>query len=265
MEDWLFKKDEYIPKDDKDRFIDKSIIEMIHILSLIKRNKNTGNSFMYKLNPVVKVLFTILNTLFISLSRNFLYVIVLDVYLLLVLSLIDTRDIKRIVSLSLVIPAFTLVMLIPSMFMGNVKNSVLIILKIVGTVLSVNILSYTTKWHDITKALKIFFIPDIFILVFDITIKYIFILGDFSLHMLYALKLRSIGKNNNKYSSLTKIMGNLFLKSKEMGEEMYFAMECRGFTGEYISRTKYKLGIKELIYITINVILIVVYFWLARM
>ncbi|MBC2580776.1 energy-coupling factor transporter transmembrane protein EcfT [Clostridium sp. DJ247] len=265
MEEWLFKKDDYMPKEDKDKFIDKSVMEIIHILSLIKRNENTGSTLMYKLNPVVKVLFTILNILFISLSKNFLYVMILYVYLLLILSLIDIRDIKRILSLSLVIPAFTLVMLIPSMFMGNVKNSVLIILKIVGTVLSVNILSYTTKWHDITKALKIFFIPDIFILVFDITIKYIFILGEFSLHMLYALKLRSIGKNNNKYSSLTKIMGNLFLKSKEMGEEMYFAMECRGFTGEYISHIKYKLGVKELIYSFINVILIIVYFYLARM
>jgi cobalt/nickel transport system permease protein len=134
-------------------------------------------------------------------------------------------------------------------------------LKVISTVVVVNILSYTTKWHDITKALKFLFIPDVFILVFDITIKYIYILGEFSLEMFYALRLRSIGRNNSKYSSLSKIMGNLFLKSKEMGDEMYSAMECRGFTGEYVSYAKFGFNFKDFIYCIINMLLIIMYFY----
>lgn len=265
MEDWLFKKDDYIPKADKDRFIDKSIIGILHTLSLIKRNNQISSNFMYKLNPALKLTFTILNIILISMSQSFTYVLALDVYMLLLVALLEVEEIKRVLALSLIVPLFTLVMLIPSILMGNIHNSILLMLKVVGTIIAVNILSYTTKWHDITKALKLFFIPDVFILVFDITIKYIYILGEFSLEMFYALRLRSIGRNNSKYSSLSKIMGNLFLKSKEMGDEMYSAMECRGFTGEYVSHAKFGFNFKDFIYCIINVLLIIMYFYIARM
>ena len=49
-------------------------------------------------------------------------------------------------------------------------------------------------------------------------------LGEFTLEMLYALKLRSVGKNRNKYGSLGGIAGTLFVKSREMSEEMSGAM-----------------------------------------
>jgi len=265
MEDWLFKKDEYIPEVDKDRFIDKSIMGILGILSLIKRNNKISNNFIYKLNPFLKLTFTVLNIILISMSKSFIYVIALDVYMLLFIALLEVEEIKKVLALSLIVPLFTLVMLAPSMLMGNIKNSVLLILKVIGTIISVNILSYTTKWHDITKALKLFFIPDIFILVFDITIKYIYILGEFSLEMLYALRLRSVGKNNRKYSSLSKVMGNLFLKSKEMGDEMYSAMECRGFSGEYVAYSKFGFNIKDCIFSITNILLVIMYFYFGRM
>lgn len=265
MEDWLFKKDNYKPVVDKDKFIDKSIFSILQLLSLIKRNNKISNNFMYKLNPSVKLIFTILNIIFISLSKNFTYILALNAYFLLLLSLLEVEEIKRILLISTVIPIFTAIMLIPSILMGNVTNSLLLILRVSATIMSINILSYTTKWHHITKTLKILCIPDIFIFVFDITIKYIYILGEFSLEMLYALRLRSIGKNNKKYSSISKIIGNLFLKSKEMGDEMYSAMECRGFTGEYSSHIKFSFNFRDAVYLVINIFIIVIYFYTNRM
>jgi cobalt/nickel transport system permease protein len=93
--------------------------------------------------------------------------------------------------------------------------------------------------------------------------KYIVMLGDFTLNMLYALKLRSIGRNQSKYTALSGIAGTMFIKSKEMAEEMYYAMECRGFTGKYQVYAKTRLTIIDYIYIIINIgmILMFVYFW----
>ena len=56
-----------------------------------------------------------------------------------------------------------------------------------------------------------------FIFVFDITIKYIVIFGEFSLNMLYALKLRSVGKSKNKSTSLSGIIGTTVYKIKRNG------------------------------------------------
>ena len=61
-----------------------------------------------------------------------------------------------------------------------------------------NILSHTSRWSEISKSLKLLFIPDIFIWIMDITIKYIVLLGEHSINLLYALKLRSIGIHSNK-------------------------------------------------------------------
>ena len=68
------------------------------------------------------------------------------------------------------------------------------------------------------------------------------------------------GKNNKKMTSITSIMGNLFFKSKNMGEDMYMAMECRGFTGEYVSYGKFKFTAIDAVYILIIAILIALFF-----
>jgi len=119
-----------------------------------------------------------------------------------------------------------------------------------------NLLSHNTKWSDISKSLKLLFIPDIFIWIMEITIKYIVLLGEYSINLLYALKLRTIGKTSNKYNSLTGIMGNLFIKSYKMSEEMFHAMECRGFVGEYTTKVNLTFKKIDYIYITINLLLI---------
>ena len=108
------------------------------------------------------------------------------------------------------------------------------------------------------------FLPDIFILVLDITIKYIVLLGEFSLNIFYSLKLRSVGKNKNKYTSLSGIAGTMFIKSKEMAEDMYSAMECRGYTGEYRIYKKFKLTFADVIYITINGVIIFTFIYLGK-
>ena len=110
-----------------------------------------------------------------------------------------------------------------------------------------------------TGALKSFFLPDIFILVLDITIKYIVMLGDFTLNMLYSLKLRSVGKNRKKYTSMSGVAGTMFIKSKEMAEETYYAMECRGFTGEYHVYGKSKFTMADYAYIIVNVGIVVLF------
>jgi cobalt/nickel transport system permease protein len=93
----------------------------------------------------------------------------------------------------------------------------------------------------------------------DITIRYIYILSDEALDMLYALKARTIGKSFKKYSSLSSILGSLFIKSKELGDETYAAMECRGFTGEYRTKVDMKLKGVDYVYILMNVVWIILF------
>jgi cobalt/nickel transport system permease protein len=262
--EWLFEKEKQAAVKDSEQFLDRSILAILKALSRIKRIGAYSGKRYYRLNGTLKLVFTFINIVLLSLARTPLYVCTVDLCLLLSLLLLEKRDRSGILALSCVIPLMTSVMLIPSIAGGNKLNGMLIILKLVGTVLSVNILSYTTKWDHITKALKLFFISDLFIWVMDITIKYIVVLGEHSLNFLYALKLRSVGKNRNKQASLSKVIGNLFLKSRDMSEEMFSAMECRGFTGEYTGGSRFRFGKADAAYSAANILAIAFFALAAR-
>ncbi|MDP4146271.1 MAG: energy-coupling factor transporter transmembrane component T [Bacillota bacterium] len=258
--DWLFKEDDYIPQNDKDTFIDRTIGAFLKLLSNIKRaNKYVGVKYIYLISPFVKFICTILTIILISTAKSVIFVGIVVTALYIMCFMVNGEDRKKIYTLNMIIPTFTLIMLLPSIILGNFNNSVMIVLKVMGTITSVNILAYTTKWHIITKALKFLFIPDIFIFVMDITIRYIYLLGEFSLDMLYALRLRTVGRNRRKQTSIAQLIGTLFLKSKEMGNEVYSAMECRGFVGEYEVYNKFKFTKRDISYCMIYAIFVILY------
>jgi cobalt/nickel transport system permease protein len=263
MPEWLLKDENYIPKSDKDTFIKKSILSVMGVVARI-RTQSVYKTDKFYINAAFKVAFTLMLITLLSISRSFAFVISINVYLLVILSLMKAEEIIKILRVSFIMALFTFVVLLPAVFWGNSYSCIMITSKVFASVTAVNILSHSTRWNSITIALKRFFVPDIFILVLDITIKYIVMLGDFSIDMLYSLKLRSVGKNKSKCTSLSGIAGTMFIKSKEMAEDMYSAMECRGFTGEYHIYNKFKFTFADFIYIIINIGLIFAFVYLGR-
>jgi len=260
MPAWLLQDENYLAQSDKDTFIDKSILSLLSVLAKIRLQDGHKPRQFYG-HPALKIAVTLLLITLLSLSKSFAFVIITNVCLLAVLSLLEAEAIIRILKLSLAATVFTFIILIPALLLGNYYTIIMLSSKVLATVMAVNILSHSTKWNDLTSALKTFYVPDIFILVLDITIKYIVLLGEFSLNMLYALKLRSVGRNKSKYHSISGIAGTMFIKSKEMAEEMYAAMECRGFTGEYKVHRKFKFTVADvlLLMITLGFVYIFVY------
>ena len=233
--DWLFKEDDYKPPEDKNPFIDRTILSVFKVLAKIEGGSHRKSGSIYEVSPSLKLTFIISFVVFLSITRSIIIMEVMAGIILLVALFLSREDKKKLAGLEIGVFFITLLMLLPSMMMGNLKNSLIILGKVLATTTMVNILSLTSRWSDMVRALKLFRVPDFFIFVFEITLKYIYLLGRIVEDDLEALKLRSIGKNQRKYSSLSSIMGNLFLKSREMGDEMHSAMECRGFTGEYDS------------------------------
>lgn len=264
MPEWLLKKDNYIPLNDKDAFINKSILSILKVL-LRFRLQDEYRIDKSGINALTKLVSTFLLVIFISLSKNITFVLISGVFLLVVINFLDIHEIIYIIKMGIIDAFFAFLIFLPSIFLGYGNNALMVILKILICTAFVNMLACTTKWNDIIEALKVFHVPDIFIFILDITIKYIIVLGKFSLNMLYALKLRSVGKSNNKNASLSGIMGTMFIKSREMAEEMYGAMECRGFTGDYKIYRKFKFKTADYLCIILNIIFILTYFYFDRL
>lgn len=263
MPEWLLKKENYIPQADKDTFVNKSILSVFMVISRIKM-QDAKNQSRFKINVPLNILCTFIFLIQLSLTRRFIFVIIVNIYLLTILSATDAERMVRILKMSLSVTLFTAIIMLPAFFLGNRYSSLMITSKVFATITAMGLISQTTKWNAITQALKKFYIPDMFILILDIAMKYIHMLGELSLNLFYALKLRSVGKNNGKYASMAGIAGTVFLQSKEMAEDMYHAMECRGFTGEYHIYHKSKLKWMDYLYIVMNIGFVILFIYFGR-
>ena len=158
--------------------------------------------------------------------------------------------------------ALAFVIFLPSALWGNWPGVLAVAAKVLLSVAAAALVSATASWSEISLALSSIHIPDIFILVLDLAIKYISLLGGLVLDMLYALKLRSVGRNRDKTASLSGVAGTVFLKSKEAADEMYAAMECRGFSGTYRVAVRSGLSARDYVFIIANVLILSVFFFL---
>jgi cobalt/nickel transport system permease protein len=261
---WLTSEYSYIPQKDKDAFVDKSILAILQVLSRIRSQGGYSHRSKIRANATIKLVFVLLSIVLVSISGQFSFVIPVAVGVLLWMSTLKAELIARLIRTALIVVAFTVVILIPTVFFGNMYSIEMIPVKVFITITMIGIVSYTTRWDEITGSLRLFRIPALFIFVLDITIKYIYLLSELSLNMLYALKLRSVGRNKGKYASLSGVAGTIFLKSREMAMDTNAAMQCRGFTGEYKSYHKMKIEPGDFIYFSVTAAIVLLFVYIGR-
>lgn len=232
--DWMKQKDTYEPVKGSDNpFLKKTIVKIAYVLSSVKQEKPSTIGFF--LPVLVKLLLNIVAIIILSASQNLITIMLFFAIAQSFLALYPASFILKVLKLALLTSSLTLILFIPSMIMNpeGMFNNLIVVVKVFITLELVHIFGGTTKWNDVTVALRRLHIPGIFIFTLDITLKYIVLLGNLLLNMLVAVKLRSVGKNNKKYQSLGGALGATFVKSMEMSQEMYEAMRCRGFTDDY--------------------------------
>jgi cobalt/nickel transport system permease protein len=190
--------------------------------------------------------------LLVSLSRSLYFLGAIGTFELAIISCLDGRRIASVLKTGFVASLFAFIIFLPSALWGNWPNVVAVALKVLLSVVAAALVTATAGWTSITRGLSSLRLPDIFILVLDLAIKYISLLGGLVLDLLCALKLRSVGRNRSKTESLAGIAGTTFLKSMEAAEDMYAAMECRGFSGSYRVGTRRALNFRDFAFIAAN-------------
>lgn len=176
---------------------------------------------------------TLVFVLLLSLSRSPSFTLFAAALLLSILAATRGDRILLILKASVPAAALTFLVMLPYALWGNAVGAVTITVKVFLSVTAVTLFSETQGWGRISRALAALHAPALFVLVLDLTFRYVALLGGLSLSMLHALKLRSVGRNADKTASLSAVAGVLFLKSRLMAEEAYAAMECRCFTGSF--------------------------------
>lgn len=243
---WLTVKEDYIPPKDNRNFITKSQKSVVAVMS--KYKVNSGVYKTKEANTSVRLFAVLLLIILTAAAKNYSFVLFMLGVTAARVALLKADKIRALFKVLIPAMLISTVILLPAVFMGHPKTLLTVLGKVIVSTSLIMSVNLTAPFNSITSSLKSFHIPDVVIFTFDITIKYIFILSEICLEMLTALKIRSIGKNDNKKSSASGILGTVFIKAKQSGEETVKAMECRGFGGKYTVTRHEKLKAKDFLY-----------------
>ena len=258
--EWMMQSEKYKPSKDKDAFLTKTMKSVLGTLSKISYHE--GKDGRFSATPSLKLFYTFVYIILTACSGNYFFTLIMASGTILALAFCPADRIWQILSGTLGAVLFSALILVPAIFMGNPSILLRITTKVFVSVTLIGILSAGTSWNKLTASLKFFRVPDLFIFTLDITLKYISALGEICMDILTSLRLRSVGKNPAKAKSLSGVLGVSFLKSREMSEEMYAAMCCRGFTGEYSSRRKISFHTQDIFYLLLMSGVIALYIYL---
>lgn len=129
----------------------------------------------------------------------------------------------------------------------------LLVLRTGASVSLAVLLTITTRWNTLLKALEVLCIPAIFIAVLDMSYRYIFLLLHTSGDMFLARKSRLTGRLKSKESRrlVASVMGNLWGKTTALGADVHGAMLARGYTGTPKSVSHFTMKSSDKVWLTL--------------
>jgi cobalt/nickel transport system permease protein len=96
------------------------------------------------------------------------------------------------------------------------------------------VLAYTTPWTHILKALRVFRVPVVFVVILGMTCRYIMLMLETAHEMFESRKSRTVNRMSPAENRRLAIAsaGVLLHKTLHLSNEVYLAMQARGFRGE---------------------------------
>jgi cobalt/nickel transport system permease protein len=122
-------------------------------------------------------------------------------------------------------------------------SAALLMLRVGASVSLAMLLTFTTRWPVLLRALSVLGIPQVFLAVLEMTYRYVFLLLQVSTEMFTARRSRMVGRSTPREQRrlVTSAMGSLWRRTHASGEEVHRAMLARGFTGEPRSLSRFLL------------------------
>jgi cobalt/nickel transport system permease protein len=136
----------------------------------------------------------------------------------------------------------------------------LFVMRVATSVSLVVLLTLTTRWCNILKALRVFRVPQFFTFILAMTYRYIHLLMRQIEDIHLARKSRTIGREKGSSGRRwTSSQIKFVLKSSlNMGEYVYSAMVSRGFTHELKIIENFNLRLIDYIWLIFSISIIAV-------
>jgi len=126
-------------------------------------------------------------------------------------------------------------------------------------VMAVLILVSVTRFSELTAELRRLRLPQIFIIMFELTYRYIGVLLDEAYSMSIAYSLRNPNKKGIEMRDMGSFSGQLLIHSFDRAERVYNAMKCKGYTIKNIPQKKKTLVLQDYIFLFIVCLLCAIF------
>jgi cobalt/nickel transport system permease protein len=123
---------------------------------------------------------------------------------------------------------------IPGITLQGLIAATLLIARVETAVTLTTLLVLTTPWMHILKALRAFRVPEEAVMMLAMTHRYIFLLAESASQMFESRTSRTVGLPGSAMQRrvVARSAGVLLSKSIELSNEVFLAMQSRGFRGD---------------------------------
>ena len=242
------------------------------------------SGFLQSLDPRVKIIGLFALILDVTLSRNFFtifFIFFIGIALALV-SRVPIRILAKRAWLSAL--AFTGTIAVPVLFITpgdalyrlpflnwtitaqGLISAFYLISRVETTVTLSVLLVLCTLWTDVLKALRVLRVPIVFVVILGMTYRYIFVMLDTAQNMFEARQSRLVGALSGGESRkiAAASIGVLLSKSFYLNNEVYLAMQSRGFRGEVYTLDEFEMKPKDWISLLGFLLAGILAFWFGR-
>lgn len=124
------------------------------------------------------------------------------------------------------------------------RSAMLLIARVEAAVTFSTLLVLTTPWMHLLKALRALMVPVEVIALLAMTHRYVVLLSETANAMFESRQSRMVGRLGGREQRRMMINtgGVLLSKTLEIGNQVFFAMQARGFRGEVRLLTDFRLG-----------------------
>lgn len=298
LPEWLMEPKEPLPAFRKGRFrarrrgvVERTINEFARIARDDFFAERTAGltGLLQGIHPTAKLITTFLLIGTAAIIQNWPILLLLNLWVLLLahLSAIPLNRFCR--RVWLVVPLFTGVIVLPSIFNFIMPGTPLIVLHhfghswrwgswtfpealaitrqgslgALGLLLRVGacvslalLMTLTTRWPALLKAFRSLRVPQVFTAVLEMTYRYIYVLLVNVTDMFLARQSRMVGRASSKEERLflAGAMGSLWNRAYNLSEEVHLAMLARGYTGEPRTMAVFKVQTLDWLWVGFTVL-----------
>jgi cobalt/nickel transport system permease protein len=216
--------------------------------------------WLQKVDPRVKAFGLLIQVLACAFSHNLFAILCLLFFSLVLVAgsrLFYSGFFKR---LWFFIPLYTAVIALPALFLipgdpliGNVvtrqglTSAAFLIFRVITCVSFMLLLILTTHWAVLLKALRSIGVPHLLVFMLAMTHRYIYVLLQTTHLMFLGRQSRKVGTEawRNARQWLGAISGVLLGKSYSLSSEVYLAMVSRGFQGEPLVLSDFRMRSRD--------------------